>query len=124
MVESVAIYHVVVRDLRTGRVLRKVPTGTLLDAKPGFVEVGVGPVKSMVLKSDGAVAWVAFDGERSEVMREAVGHEDYVYDLYALDKTGERLLASGSELEPSSLKLAGGMLSWTDGGKPFSAVVH
>jgi len=58
-----AEWHVVVRDLRTGRVLHRVPTGAPLEPKPGYV--GVGNVVSIVVKSDGAVAWLADDYERS-----------------------------------------------------------
>jgi len=53
-----------------------------------------------------------------------IGHEVNYFDLYAFDKTGERLLASGVELEPASLALKGSLLYWTQDGKPFSAVLH
>jgi hypothetical protein len=85
-----------------------------------------GGAVAIVLKSNGAVAWVAVDSERSEGAGRAVGREGEVvyYDLYALDGTGERLVASGIEIDPSSLALAGSTFYWTQGGKPFSAVLQ
>jgi hypothetical protein len=99
--------YVVVEDLRTGRVLHKVPTGT-----NGPDTVGVGPVRSLVLKRDGAVAWIA----ESLQERHAV-----IYEVHAVDANGSRLLAAGSEVEPASLALAGSTIYWTEGGKPVSA---
>lgn len=99
-----------VEDLRTGRVLRKVPTGTTLPPKPKTV--GHGPATAIVLKSDGAVAWIVDTVQ-----------EDDRYQVHAVDKSGERLLASGSDIDPSSLALAGSTLYWTQGGKPYSATL-
>ena len=59
--------------------------------------------------------------KRSEQLARLIGREVNYYDLYALDSSGERLLASGTELAPSSLALAGSTLYWTQGGRPFSA---
>ena len=112
-------FYVVVRNLRTGKLLDRVPTGVPLE--PDRRHVGVGPVKAMVVKADGAVAWIALDDKQSELNHHLSGHEDLSYDLYALDRNGERLLASGTELAPSSLALAGSTLYWTQGGRPFSA---
>jgi hypothetical protein len=125
-----AVWLVIVRDLRTGRVLRRVPTGTPLKPRPGYV--GVGNVVSIVVKSDGAVAWIADDYERSAT---AHGTGLPYFDVYAVDKTGTRLLASGTNLDPSSLALstgatgisgypssiAGSTLFWMQGGKSESA---
>lgn len=60
---EVAEYRVVVRDLWSGRVLHRVPTGTPLKAQPQHV--GVGNVVAILAKSDGAVAWIADDYGRS-----------------------------------------------------------
>jgi hypothetical protein len=111
--------HVVVRNLRTGRTLTDVPTGVPLQSRPHYT--GVGPVRAMVLNSSGTVAWIATDDLRSEGLEHETGREANYYDLYLLDRTGERLLASGTEVDPHSLALGGGTLYWTLGGKPFSA---
>jgi hypothetical protein len=105
-------WQVVVENLRTGVVLHRVPTGT---SSPGTV--GIGPVVSLVVKSDGAVAWIV----ENEIPARHVPAE---YELHAVDKTGDRLLASGADIDPHSLALAGSTLYWTQGGKPMSAVLN
>jgi len=121
--------RVIVRDLRTGRVLHEVPTGTPPKPEPG--SVGVGNVVALVLKRDGSVAWIAKDSERS-----ATAKAPY-FDVYATDKSGTRLLASGTDVDPSSLALSvgathtgdypdaseGSTLYWTQDGKPYSATL-
>ncbi len=114
-----AEFYVFVLNLRTGKLLDRVPTGVPME--PNEYHVGVGPVETMVVKPDGAVAWVALDEQRSERIEHEVGHDVNYYDLYALGSSGERLLASGTEVDPSSLALAGGTLYWTQDGKAFSA---
>jgi len=94
---------VIVRDLRTGRVLHRVPTGVPL--KPEQRYVGVGNVVSIVVKSDGAVAWIAEDYERSHPS--GLPEVSY-FDVYAVDKSGTRLLAAGTEIDPSALALSVG----------------
>jgi hypothetical protein len=125
-------WRVIVRDLRTGRVLHSVPTGTPLKPEPRYV--GVGDIAALVLKSDGAVAWIAEDYERSATPR---GTGAPYFDVYAVDSTGTRLLASGTDVDPSSLALsvgathlgdyphtiAGSTLYWTQGGQSFSATL-
>jgi hypothetical protein len=101
-------YLVIVRDLRNGRVLHDVPTGTSNPPYPTLV--GDGPTTAIVVKSDGAVAWIV-----ENLLK---------YEVHALDKTGNRVLASGSDIEPHSLALAGSTLYWMQGGKPMSAVLH
>jgi hypothetical protein len=124
---------VIVRDLRTGRVLRKVPTGVPLKPEPRYV--GVGNVVAIIVKSDGSVAWIADDYERSHP---SGSPEVSYFDVYAVDKSGTRLLAAGSEIDPSSLALSvtgtnigqgshtapGSTLYWTQGGKPMSAALN
>ena len=107
-----AEYFVVVRDLRTGRILHYVPTGESISPLPGIV--GDGPVIAIVVKSDGAVAWTV-DTEESG------GNS---YHVHALDKNGQRVLASGADIDPHSLALAGSTLYWAQGGKPFSTTLN
>ncbi|MGD0452829.1 MAG: hypothetical protein ABSB69_04470 [Solirubrobacteraceae bacterium] len=98
---------VVVRDLRNGRVLHKVPTGPTRASDPN--NIGVGETTAIVVKSDGAVAWIA----------EAPGF----YEVHALDRTGSRLLASGADIKPRVLGLHGSELYWYQGGKRMSALL-
>jgi hypothetical protein len=104
---------VMVRDLRNGRVLRRLPTGTPTTPPENPGDVGIGRATAIVLKSDGAVAWiVAVNGKTTE------------YQVHAFDKAGSRVLASSTEIAPSSLALAGSTLYWTQEGRPMSAVLN
>jgi hypothetical protein len=107
-----AKWQVVVRDLRNGRMLHKVPTGVRNDpqVRP---DNGIGPTTAIVVKSDGSVAWIVQTNPGAGT-----------YQVHALDGTGGRVLASGSDIDPSSLALAGSTLYWTQGGKPASAVLN
>ncbi len=101
---------VVVRSLRTGRILHRVPTG--ISEGTGSENAGAGSLTTMVVKGDGAVAWIVENGARN-------------YEVHALNKTGSpRLLASGTNIAPSSLALAGSTLYWIQGGQAFSALLH
>jgi hypothetical protein len=131
--EIIAEWHIEVRNLSTGRLLYEVPTGTPLKPAPHYV--GVGPIVGLVLKSDGSVAWIAEDYERSSKL---YGAGARYFDVYATDKTGTRLLASGTNIDPSSLALSvgasgvnarprtieGSTLFWTQGGVSVSAVLN
>jgi hypothetical protein len=92
-----------VRSLINGRVLHQI-------SAPGTENIG--PVSGIVVKSDGAVAWISepLAGGPCEV--------------HAVDKNGSRLLASSTEVDPSSLALAGSTLYWTQGGKPMSSPLN
>jgi hypothetical protein len=98
---------VIVRDLRTGRILHREPTG----AGKGESE-GIGATKALVVKSDGSVAWTV------------KVYENAVYEVHAADTTGSRMLASGADIDPTSLALAGSTIYWTQGGRPYSATLN
>ena len=73
---------------------------------PGLVE-SYTTVTSLVLKSTGAVAWIASE-------RSVVGHGS---KIEVESRVGKRftLLDSGSTIAPASLRLRGSTLSWRDG---------
>ena len=104
-------WMVAVRDLRSGRLLHKVPTGVPSPLVSGLV--GNGFTVDIVPKSDGAVAWTVESGIKPSR-----------YEVHAVDKNGSRVLASGQDIGPHSLALAGSTLYWTQGGKPFSTVLN
>ncbi len=110
---------VVVRDLHTGKTRHRVPSGPLDSPE----EVGVGPLTALIVKSDGAVAWVVESRFEPSAVANGMtsGHE---YTVYALDKTGERQLAVGTDIAPESLALKGSTLYWTQAGKASSAVLN
>ncbi|HTU79559.1 MAG TPA: hypothetical protein VMF09_12445 [Solirubrobacteraceae bacterium] len=112
------LWYVVVRDLRTGRLVVHVPTGVPLVPERYFA--GVGTVVRIVLKSDGSVAWLANDFDRSRP-EGALGPEVHYYDVYAAEGSVTRLLAAGTDIDPSSLALAGSTVYWIEAGKPASA---
>jgi hypothetical protein len=107
---------VVVSDLRSGHTLRIMRNSERVGA-------GVGAVVEIVVKTDGAVAWIVeAHRELSSPINDFNGAVEYMVE--AVDKTGKRLLASGPGINPSSLALAGSTLYWTQSGKPASAVLN
>lgn len=100
-----AVHLVVVRNLLTGRLLHKVPTGPSTDLS------GSGPVDVMVLKRDGAVAWLTGGAAERE-------------ELHVLDKSGLRVVAYGPGIGVRSLRIRGSTLSWVLKGKRASARIR
>ncbi len=88
---------VIVRDLHTGKVLHKARSSS----------------RMIVVKPNGSVAWLA-----------QINFQSNEYKIEALDKSGSRVLASGTDIEPGSLALAGSTLYWTQESKPFSATLN
>ena len=86
------------------------PTGVTSPPHQHFV--GDGSVTAIQVKSDGAVAWI-LDTVQSTNR----------YQIHALDATGERVLAVGSNIAPISLALTGSTLFWTQGGKSMPAML-
>jgi len=69
-------------------------------------EVGdysAGAVTDLVLKSNGSVAWIAH--------RQGGG-----YEVHRHDRRGQAVLEAGNGIEPASLRLSGGTLTWRSGG--------
>ena len=79
-----------------------------MQLKPTAINVGVGRVVALVVKSNGAVAWIAENDERT-LAPESPSEVNY-FDLESVDKSGIHLLASGPGIDPSSLALAGSRL--------------
>jgi hypothetical protein len=104
---------IIVRGLRDGRVLHKIPTGPSVSSK----NVGSGPTTAIVVKGNGAVAWVAENDALSS-------KEAKYYEVHAVDSMGSRVLASGSGIEPLSLALTGSTLYWAQSGNPASALLN
>jgi hypothetical protein len=103
--------RVVVESLRTGRVLYRVPAGSSNHNRVGF-----GSITSLLVKNDGAAAWIVGNG---------LGDlPSTAYEVGAVEANGSRLLAESSEIEPKSLALAGSTLYWTQGGKAMSASLN
>jgi hypothetical protein len=106
-------WQVIVRDARTGRVVRTVPTGTATPQHPWLTFIGDGETTAIVVKRDGSVAWVTDTVQSTNR-----------YEVHTADQSSSNLLAIGSNIAPYSLALAGSTLYWTQGGKPFSASLN
>jgi hypothetical protein len=103
-------FMLIVRDLRTGRLLHRVPTGR----SPSANRIGFGPAVAIMVRSDGAVAWIS-----GADLGPSSRHE-----VRAIDKSGSRVLASGLEIDPHSLVLRASTLSWRQGGKLSSTSLN
>ncbi len=94
---------IAVRNLANGRVLHRI-------FAPG--NENIGPVSALVVKRDGAVAWISTPLASGP------------HQVHAVDNAGSRLLASSEIVEPKSLVLVGSTLYWAEAGKRRSAVLH
>ena len=104
-------------DLRTGRYIRESFTGPPEPTShTGYEDYGAGPVASLVLRPNGDLAWIA---ETPTFRVTAAGR----YQVYTLEATGRRMIASGDDIEPDSLALAVETIYWSRNGKPESAVL-
>lgn len=112
-------WRVIVRDLRNGRVLHNVPTGPPSEVGPE--KMGVGGITTIVVKKDGAAVWILDNYGRPSG---PVPSDVQYYEVESVDKSGLRILASGTDIDPSSLALAGSVLYWVQGGQAFSALLQ
>jgi hypothetical protein len=102
--------EVIARNLKTGGVLHREP-----DASNTLVEQE-GGLRSIVVKLDGSIAWIAT--ERS------LGNHRRLLQVRKDDRGGDTLLSSSLAVLPSSLKLHGSRLTWRDAGKLRSATLR
>jgi hypothetical protein len=110
-----ARFLVIVRDLRTGRIIHRVPSG---HAPPHSGYVGSGETIDILVKHDGAVAWIARDLARETKSRDAFD------EIYKLDRTGLHVLAAGQHIATSSFSLIGSTLFWTERGHTRTATLQ
>lgn len=99
--------EVVVRNLATGQELHSAV------ASRKFLVESFKVVDSIVVKSDGSVAWI------SEVTS-VVSHRPYL-EVHRLDSRGEAILDTGSGITTRSLRLRGSTLTWRDGSRTRTA---
>jgi hypothetical protein len=95
-------------------VLHKVPTGT---SKVPSTSIGIGQTQAIVVTRNGAVAWIV----ENEFPR-SLGPVEY--QVHAVDKTGSRVLASGTDVDPRSLVLKGSTMYWKQARRRFSGTLH
>jgi hypothetical protein len=88
----------------------RLTTGKLLAQRPATTRAGVEgfqSIDSLVIKSDGAVAWIA--------TARSIGMPTFIRQLQRLDERGFRLLDFGPNVAAASLALHGSTLSWKHG---------
>jgi hypothetical protein len=102
----------VARDLRSGRTLHKVPTGTATPEPGAGRFVGAGPTTGLALTPNGALAWIV--NTRQAAAR---------YQVRIAEGSGSRLLAAGSDIDPSSLVLTASRVFWVEGHTPASVPI-
>jgi hypothetical protein len=102
---------VVVRRLTDGAELRNLPALRAVAAE-SFQSIG-----SLVLAPGGAVAWI---GAESSIG----GRHGHVIEVHAAAAGGDRVLDSGSRIDPASLRLHGSTLTWTNGGTARHAALR
>ena len=108
--------HIIaVRNLDTGHVIHRAPTGELASPRKGFE--GVGATTAIAVKPDGAVAWIADNAERSTATAE-------YFEVHAIDAHGNHVLAADTAIAPHSLRLRRSTLSWTQDGKRCSTTLN
>jgi len=100
--------QVVVRRLDNGQTLHDVSATTGL-LGPEFFQT----VQALVVKADGAVAWIADGG--------SIVRYTHRVEVVRLDRRGEATLDTGPGIYPPSLRLSGSRLSWRDHGAVRSA---
>jgi hypothetical protein len=110
-----AEWVLIVEDLRSGRVLRRVPTGIANPPVRGLV--GSGPATQIVVDAQGALAWIVETASPA-------GGRPAQFEVHAADQGGTRTLASGADISPRSLALVGDTLYWTQDGKASSVTLQ
>ncbi len=113
VVGRIAAYGLRVSGVDTGYAIvnvRRLTTGAFLAQRPATTRVGVEAfqsIDSLVLKRDGAVAWIA--------TARSIGKPTFIRQLQRSDARGVRVLDSGAKLAARSLALHGSTLSWRHG---------
>jgi hypothetical protein len=101
---------VVVRRLTDGTQVKELRATRAVGAE-AFQSVG-----SVVVRANGAVAWIGLE-------HSIVGGSTAI-EVHASGAGGDQVLDSGSRIDPTSLRLHGSRLSWSDGGATRHATLH
>jgi hypothetical protein len=99
-----------VRDLRTGAFAhrRVFPGATLQPYYSRFAD--------LELKDNASFAWIA--------VHHGMGGQPVGIEVWALDGLGRRMLDSGADIGPASLRLEDSTLKWEKGGVERSATLN
>jgi hypothetical protein len=102
--------QVVVRRLTDGRVVHTAPATSSVAGPESYQSVG-----ALVLRPDGAVAWI---GTSSSIVGR--GHEA---EVHRFDARGQATLDRGAGIATGSLRLHGSQLTWTHSSRRRSATL-
>jgi hypothetical protein len=105
-----ALASVVVRRLTDGTTLKELSATRALGAE------SFQSVESVVIRRDGAVAWIG--------SVHSIGARRSAIEVHEAGTGGDRLLDSGSGIDAGSLRLHGSTLSWVDGGATRHATLQ
>jgi hypothetical protein len=103
--------QVVVRNLGNGRELHDTPAITSL------LPESFQSVDAIVLKSDGAVAWIS-------AVESVISTRGHQIEVLRIDDRGQATLDSGSGIESGSLRLHGSTVAWRDGSVTRTATLY
>jgi hypothetical protein len=117
-----AAYEVDLHGIDSGSaavVVRRLSDGAKLGTAPAvgraYVE-SFQTVTSLVVRRGGAIAWIARDA--------SIISSDVAVEVHKLDRRSSPvLLDRGKAIDPSSLRLSGSSLTWTDGGATRSSTL-
>lgn len=101
---------VVVRRLTDGSQVKELRATRAVGAE-SFQSVG-----SVAVLADGAVAWIGSE--------HSIAGGGNAIEVHAAGAHGDRVLDSGPNIEPASLRLHGARLSWVDGGATRHATLR
>jgi hypothetical protein len=74
------------------------------------------PTTDIVVNASGAVTLIARVEDEQGTLQG--------YEVHGADKSGSHTLATGTDIAPNSLALAGSTLYWTQGAKPASPALN
>lgn len=109
--------RIVVRSIFNGRILHG---GSLYVATPRLTMIEEAHAIQIVVKPDGAVAWIQEDWF---ARHGGASPPPVVYDVFAVDGNGFHSLGIDLPAKPTSLSTEGGALSWVEEGRRRSVAL-
>jgi len=116
--------HIGVMNLSTGRLHNYAEVSPIKEAGSEcsgtpVCYVTCPEVGSLALKSDGSVAWIA----TNFLGGNCISPPGPVIEVRCHDRRGTVVVASGTGIDPTSLRLSGSLLRWKDAGASKSASI-
>ncbi|MCW3047884.1 MAG: hypothetical protein JWO74_2168 [Solirubrobacterales bacterium] len=110
-----ASYRIQVRDLRTRRYRRDLPTGNLTDpSRLAHGDSGVGPATRIVMTPRSSVAWIVRN----------IYSPDVDYEVWKANDDKPMMLASGSDVDHRFLSIRRHQVRWRQGGRIHTSYIR